>query len=172
MIYAGKGGGVVKVGVAARIAGCLDYPPLSGTVAGVMDERKGGSFIILSRRLSSLVEKFLTRQQSILDIWLQRSHNASRGKTMNTTQTHDSVVRARIDTVTKDRAAGALADMGLSVSDAIRLLLIRVADERRLPFEVKAPNVTTRRAIEELEAGKGLKFDSVAEMMAVLDAED
>lgn len=88
------------------------------------------------------------------------------------TQTHDSVVRARIDTVTKDRAAGALADMGLSVSDAIRLLLIRVADERRLPFEVKAPNATTRRAIDELEAGKGLKFDSVAEMMAALDAED
>lgn len=91
---------------------------------------------------------------------------------MNTAQTHDSVVRARIDTFTKDRAAGALADMGLSVSDAIRLLLIRVADERRLPFEVKAPNATTRRAIEELRAGKGLKFDSVPEMMAALDAED
>lgn len=91
---------------------------------------------------------------------------------MNTVQTHDSVVRARIDTVTKDRAAGALADMGLSVSDAIRLLLIRVADERRLPFEVKAPNATTRRAIAELEAGKGLKYGSVAEMMAALDAED
>ena len=91
---------------------------------------------------------------------------------MNTTQTHDSVVRARIDTSIKERAADALADMGLSVSDAIRLLLIRIADERRLPFEVKAPNATTRRAIEELEAGKGLKFDSVADMMAALDAED
>lgn len=88
------------------------------------------------------------------------------------TQTHDSVVRARIDTVTKDRAAGALADMGLSVSDAIRLLLIRVADERRLPFEVKAPNKTTAAAIAELEAGKGHRCNSVAEMLAVLNADD
>lgn len=91
---------------------------------------------------------------------------------MNTAQTHDSVVRARIDTATKERAANALADMGISISDAIRLLLVRVADERRLPFEVKAPNATTRRAIAELEAGKGQKFNSVAEMMAALDADD
>lgn len=63
---------------------------------------------------------------------------------MKATQTHDSVVRARIDASIKERATDALADMGLSVSDAIRLLLIRVADERRLPFEVKAPNATTR----------------------------
>lgn len=91
---------------------------------------------------------------------------------MDTTQTHDSVVRARIDKVTKDRAAGALADMGLSISDAIRLLLIRVADERRLPFEVKAPNATTRLAIAELEAGKGYSANSVAEMMAALNADD
>lgn len=91
---------------------------------------------------------------------------------MNTPQTHDSVVRARIDTNIKERAADALADMGLSVSDAIRLLLIRVADERRLPFEVKAPNATTRRAIAELEAGKGHSANSVAEMMAELNADD
>ncbi|MDR3175166.1 MAG: type II toxin-antitoxin system RelB/DinJ family antitoxin [Desulfovibrio sp.] len=91
---------------------------------------------------------------------------------MNTVQTHDSVVRARIDTAIKERAADALADMGLSMSDAIRLLLMRVADERRLPFEVKAPNATTRRAIEELEAGKGEKFNSVADMMAALDADN
>ncbi|MDL2267526.1 type II toxin-antitoxin system RelB/DinJ family antitoxin [Desulfovibrio sp. OttesenSCG-928-G15] len=91
---------------------------------------------------------------------------------MNTTQTHDSVVRARIDTNIKERAADALADMGLSVSDAIRILLIRVADERRLPFEVKAPNATTRRAIAELESGKGYSANSVAEMMAELDADD
>ena len=87
-------------------------------------------------------------------------------------QTHDSVVRARIETAIKERASAALAGMGLSISDAIRLLLVRVAHERRLPFEIKAPNAATRRAIEELEAGKGEKFDSVAEMMAALDADD
>jgi len=86
--------------------------------------------------------------------------------------THSSVVRARIDTATKEQAVDALAEMGLSVSDAIRLLLIRVADERRLPFEVKAPNATTRRAIEELEAGGGKAFTTVDELMADLNADD
>lgn len=51
----------------------------------------------------------------------------------------DTYVRARIDSATKERATEALAAMGLSISDAIRLLMLRVADERRLPFEVKVP---------------------------------
>ncbi|MDL2286792.1 type II toxin-antitoxin system RelB/DinJ family antitoxin [Desulfococcaceae bacterium OttesenSCG-928-F15] len=89
---------------------------------------------------------------------------------MNQT-TKDSYVRARIDAGTKARATSALADMGLSMSDAIRLFLIRIAEEKCLPFEVKVPNATTSSAIEELEAGKGQKFNSVAEMMAELDAE-
>ena len=72
----------------------------------------------------------------------------------------DTYVRARIDTETKVRATEALAAMGLSISDAIRLLMLRVADERRLPFEVKAPNASTRKAIAELEAGKGKRFAS------------
>jgi DNA-damage-inducible protein J len=69
------------------------------------------------------------------------------------------VVRARIDTATKQRAAAALAAMGLSISDAIRLLMLRIADEQRLAFEVKVPNATTRRAMIELEQGKGKRFD-------------
>ena len=65
------------------------------------------------------------------------------------------IVRARIDHDTKELAAAALEAMGLSISDAIRLLMLRVADERRLPFDVKVPNATTRQAMRELEAGKG-----------------
>ena len=80
----------------------------------------------------------------------------------------DTYVRARIDTATKERAADALEAMGLSISDAIRLLMMRVADERRLPFEVKVPNATTRRAIAELEAGKGKRFASVDALAADL----
>jgi DNA-damage-inducible protein J len=56
--------------------------------------------------------------------------------------------------------------MGLSISDAIRLLMLRIADERRLPFEVKVPNATTRKAIAELELGKGKQFASVEALMA------
>ncbi|MCY3605987.1 MAG: type II toxin-antitoxin system RelB/DinJ family antitoxin [Gammaproteobacteria bacterium] len=76
----------------------------------------------------------------------------------------DTVVRARIDSDTKQRAARALQAMGLSVSDAIRLLLIRVANEERLPFVLKVPNSATRKAMDELEQGKGKRFDSAEEM--------
>jgi DNA-damage-inducible protein J len=62
--------------------------------------------------------------------------------------------------------------MGLSVSDAIRLLLVRVAAEKALPFELKVPNADTRAAMEELEQGSGASFDSVAELMAELNAKD
>ena len=86
--------------------------------------------------------------------------------------TADTYVRARIDTKTKERAAEALEAMGLSISDAIRLLMLRIADERRLPFEVKVPNATTRKAMAELEAGKGKRFASVDALMADLHEED
>jgi DNA-damage-inducible protein J len=86
--------------------------------------------------------------------------------------TAGTYVRARIDAITKKRAADALEAMGLSISDAIRLLMLRVADERRLPFEVKAPNAATRKAMAELEAGKGKRFASVEELMADLHADD
>ncbi|HMD63318.1 MAG TPA: type II toxin-antitoxin system RelB/DinJ family antitoxin [Stellaceae bacterium] len=84
----------------------------------------------------------------------------------------DTVVRARIDGQVKERAAKVLADMGLSVSDAIRLLLIRVVAENALPFEIKVPNVETREAMAELEQGAGKCFDGVAELMSDLNAED
>ena len=86
--------------------------------------------------------------------------------------TADTYVRARIDTGTKERAAEALEAMGLSISDAIRLLMLRIADERRLPFEVKVPNATTRKAIAELESGKGKKFANINALMADLHADD
>jgi DNA-damage-inducible protein J len=84
----------------------------------------------------------------------------------------DTVVRARIDGQIKERAAKVLAEMGLSVSDAIRLLLVRVATEKKLPFEIKAPNADTEAAMAELEQGKGARFDTVADLMADLNAED
>ena len=86
--------------------------------------------------------------------------------------TADTYVRARIDTDTKERASEALEAMGLSISDAIRLLMMRVADERRLPFEVRVPNAITRKAIAELETGSGKRFTSVDDLMADLHAED
>jgi DNA-damage-inducible protein J len=86
--------------------------------------------------------------------------------------TADTYVRARIDMKTKNRAADALQAMGLSISDAIRLLMLRIADEKRLPFEVRVPNATTRKAMAELEGGKGKRFRSVKALMDDLHAND
>lgn len=84
----------------------------------------------------------------------------------------DTYVRARIDSETKMRAADALEAMGLSVSDAIRLLMLRIADEKRMPFEVRVPNKATRDAIRELEEGKGKKFSRIDALMDDLNADD
>ena len=70
------------------------------------------------------------------------------------------VIRARIDSATKAKAAAALAKMGLSVSDAIRMMMHRVAEEERLPFDVRVPNAASREAMAELEAGKGKRLNS------------
>jgi DNA-damage-inducible protein J len=80
----------------------------------------------------------------------------------------DSVVRARIDTETKTKATAALEAMGLSVSDAIRLLMMRIADEERLPFEVKVPTPATIKAMKELEVGKGHRFKAPDDLFADL----
>ncbi|MFC0207432.1 type II toxin-antitoxin system RelB/DinJ family antitoxin [Chelativorans intermedius] len=76
----------------------------------------------------------------------------------------DTVVRARIDAETKREAAAALAEMGLSVSDYIRMALVRVARDKAVPFPVKVPNAVTVRAMKELDAGKGKRFESAEDL--------
>lgn len=77
----------------------------------------------------------------------------------------DTYVRARIDSATKALATDALEDMGLSVSEAIRLFMLQIADEKKLPFDVKVPNKETREAIAELKTGKGKQFKTVNALM-------
>jgi DNA-damage-inducible protein J len=84
----------------------------------------------------------------------------------------DTVVRARVDGRVKDKAAAALAEMGLSVSDAIRMLLVRVAAEKALPFEARVPNAETVAAMEEARSGKLPSFGTAEELMADLNAPD
>lgn len=79
------------------------------------------------------------------------------------------MVRARIDADLKREAASALADMGLTVSDAIRLMLIRVATDKALPFEVRTPNATTRAALDAAVRGEVTEVDSVDALLADLN---
>jgi DNA-damage-inducible protein J len=65
----------------------------------------------------------------------------------------NAVVRSRIDAEVKDKAAAVLGGMGLSVSDAIRIVLTRVANEEALPFDLK-PNKLTRQTMRKTAKGR------------------
>jgi DNA-damage-inducible protein J len=84
----------------------------------------------------------------------------------------NQLVQARIDGAIKEEAATVLATMGLTVSDAVRLLLTRVAREHALPFDPLIPNATTIAAMKEARAGNLPKFDSVEALMSDLHADD
>ena len=66
------------------------------------------------------------------------------------------MIRARVDAKLKAKAEGVLNKLGLNASDAIRIFYKQVALRKGLPFDVKLPNATTRRAMRDVEAGKNL----------------
>ena len=85
--------------------------------------------------------------------------------------TENAVVRARIDEVTKSEAAAVLATMGLSLSDAFRLLLRRVAAEKALPFEPLVPNAETVAAMKAARRGDVTTIGKPSDLLASLDAD-
>ena len=84
----------------------------------------------------------------------------------------NTVVRARIDAATKAEASAVLASIGLSLSDAIRLMLKRVVAEKALPFEPLIPNAETIDAIMEARRGELVKIGSVDNLFRDLNADD
>jgi DNA-damage-inducible protein J len=71
----------------------------------------------------------------------------------------NTVVRARIDEHVKEEAAAVLARTGLTVSDAFRLLMTRIANDRALPFELFAPGAETVEAMKAARRGRHSRFD-------------
>jgi len=85
-----------------------------------------------------------------------------------------TMVHVRIDEQVKREATEALEKMGLSVSDAVRMLLVRVAAEKRLPFEVRVPNAETLAAIEEAEEivrQRRARFQAADDLVHALEKE-
>ena len=85
--------------------------------------------------------------------------------------TANALVQTRINGTVKAEASAVLATMELTVSDAVRLMLTRVAHDKALPFEPLRPNAKTIAAMEEARAGN-LEIVTLAELQAVLDADD
>jgi DNA-damage-inducible protein J len=84
----------------------------------------------------------------------------------------NDVVRARIDAKTKAEAAAVLATIGLTVSDAFRLLIIRVAQDKAMPFEPLIPNANTIAAMEESRRGELIRVGTIADLIAQLNADN
>jgi DNA-damage-inducible protein J len=81
-------------------------------------------------------------------------------------------VRARIDEELRDEAALVLAEMGLTVSDVVRMTLTRVAKDKALPLELKVPNAETRAAMEEARAAMKAREARFANPRELFDALD
>jgi DNA-damage-inducible protein J len=83
-------------------------------------------------------------------------------------------VRARISENLKNEAAGVLAEMGLTVSDLVRITLTRVARDKALPFDLNVPNAKTKAAIQEARAmmkNKKARFSDGQELIDALEQE-
>lgn len=86
--------------------------------------------------------------------------------------TETAMIHVRVDQDLKEKATLTLSKMGLSMSDAVRLLLKRIEADQALPFAVKVPNTETIAAMKAAERGEVNSFESIEELMAHLHADD
>ena len=84
----------------------------------------------------------------------------------------NAVVRARIDEDLKREAAAVLETIGLTPSDAFRLMMVRIAREKRLPFEPLVPNAETISAMEAARRGETVKVGGIDSLIADLNSDD
>ena len=84
----------------------------------------------------------------------------------------DSIVRARINENIKEEAALVLAAMGLTLSDAVRMLLFRIAREKALPFEPLIPNDETIKAMKDARSGKLVHIGNINNLLSDLNEND
>ncbi|MDR1685442.1 MAG: type II toxin-antitoxin system RelB/DinJ family antitoxin [Desulfovibrio sp.] len=84
----------------------------------------------------------------------------------------NGLVQARIDNNVKAEAAAVLASIGLTVSDAVRLLLMRIAQDKVLPFNPLIPNAETLEAMEEAKSGNLRTFNTRQELFNYLNSDD
>lgn len=83
-----------------------------------------------------------------------------------------TMIHVRVDENIKIQAAETLASMGLTVSDAVRVFLTRVVADNELPFSIKAPNATSRKALQETQQlidSRRARFASAQELINDLE---
>ena len=86
--------------------------------------------------------------------------------------TTNDVVRARIDGQIKREATAVLAQIGLTPSDAFRMLMMRTVAEQALPFDPLVPNAATEAAMRAADEGDLPRFSTIGDLMSDLHADD
>jgi DNA-damage-inducible protein J len=79
-----------------------------------------------------------------------------------------TMVHVRVDEKVKEEARAALAKMGISISDAVRMMLVQIAAEKALPFELRVPNATTIKAMQSADKKQGKRFRSAEQLFEYL----
>ena len=85
---------------------------------------------------------------------------------------NDAIVRARVNEEIKEEATIVLSEIGLTLSDAFRMLIIRIAREKALPFEPLVPNAKTIEAIKAARSGNLITSGSLDNLLTELNAND
>jgi len=83
-----------------------------------------------------------------------------------------TLIQAQIDDELNERASAVLATIGLTASDAFRLMMVRIATEQKMPFEPLVPNAETIAAMKAARQGDVVAFDSIEDLMADLNTAD
>jgi DNA-damage-inducible protein J len=82
------------------------------------------------------------------------------------------MLHVRVDEDIKNQATAALDNMGISLSEAVRVFLVRIIDEQAIPFRIKVPNARTRAAMEEARAMTAARFGSGEKLFNELDQKE
>jgi len=110
--------------------------------------------------------------RGISRVELVRSRGYNVATTKGDAMKADAIVRARVSEATKLEAAAIFEAAGMTTSDAIRMMLIRVVEDRALPFEPVRPNAKTVRAIKAARAGNVKKAKNSKQLLEKLNARD
>jgi len=78
-----------------------------------------------------------------------------------------AVIHARIDPATKAATERILETIGLTPTEAIRLLYRQIAMRGEFPVELRVPNAETTKVLAKVDSGEDVKtFDSTEDLYA------
>ena len=81
------------------------------------------------------------------------------------------VLKLRLEQSLKEEANLLAKSMGITLSDVVRMFLVKFVNEQKIPFEVSIPNRQTIKAIKDVEKGHTVKVKSLSSLIEEIDKE-